>query len=341
MVAATKIGLLAFSTNTGLGYQTWSFYKHMKPYKTLIADISQYNHMQTHHDRYPDARIGKIPNRLDIDWLLDGIETLFVCETPLNYDLFKEARFRGVKIVLQHNPEFLDYFNRPTLPKPDILAAPSPWLNDAVAALDIAPVVDLPVPIDLDIGRREITECRTIFHIAGRQAAHDRNGTKLFIHAALKAKTFKYLIYAQTVDDETNRLIEKAKHEIDLEVIYDTPNPADMYTRGDVLVLPRKYGGLCLPMNEALTAGIPVIMPRIEPNNQLLPEDWLVRATKCGEFNARTVIDMYDAEVSKLVDKMLSFADNHTMKQANKKALELGDKLTWGHLKPLYERILA
>lgn len=38
------------------------------------------------------------------------------------------------------------------------------------------------------------------------------------------------------------------------------------------MILPRKYAGLCLPMNEALMSGLPVIMTDIEPNNVILPK---------------------------------------------------------------------
>lgn len=336
----TKIGLLAFSTNTGLGYQTWSFYKHMNPVKTLLADISSLNGVPTHHERYPDARITKgLPSYADIEWLLNGIETLFVCETPLNYRLFSRARELGVKIVLQYNYEFLDYFNRPHLPKPDIFAAPSVWNSENVKAL--GEVNYLPVPVDHDLPPRKITECRTVFHIAGRQAMHDRNGTKLFIEAALLAKTFKYLIYAQKLDKETKQLIEKAQQEIDLKVIYNTPNAMDMYSVGDVLVLPRRYGGLCLPCNEALSMGIPVVMPDIDPNNSFLEPGWLVPATKTKQFMTRTMIDLYDTDVQALADKILEFKDNNFMEQSNKVATINGKHLSWENLKRYYEEVLA
>jgi len=337
-----RIGLIAFSTDTGLGNQTYEFYKHMKPAKTLLVDLSEYNHMETHHDRFPDAQIVKgIPNCNAMAWLLDGIDLVFVCETPLNYCIMEKAKAAGVPVVLQYNYEFLDYLNQPQLLPPAVLAAPTWWHKDDVIARNIAPVVDLFVPVnDERIRPREITVCRTIFHIAGKQAIHDRNGTETFIRAALKCGSkFKYIIYAQQLDDGTKRLISKAQQSIDLQVIENLANYEDMYAEGDVLVLPRKYGGLCLPMQEALAAGIPVIMPDVSPNEQRLPAQWLVKAKKAGSFMARTEIDIYETDPNFLAFKMCEFADETFMRWSNQEAVALGKGLSWEHAIPQYKAI--
>jgi glycosyltransferase involved in cell wall biosynthesis len=335
-----KIGLIAFSTNTGLGNQTFSFYKHMKPHKTLIADLSRMNNMETHHDRFPDAQVVMgIPDCAMMDWLTDDIDILFICETPLNYCVMEKAKAKGVPVVLQYNYEFLDYLNQPQLPPPAVLAAPTIWHKYDVEALNIAPVIDLPVPSEvLDINYREISECRTILHVAGRQAIHDRNGTMTFVRAALKCgNKFKYKIFAQAIDGETDRLILQAQKTIDLEVIYDIEDYLEIPHHGDVMVLPRKYGGLCLPMQEALAAGVPVIMPDIEPNGYRLPKQWLVKAEKKSSFMTRTEIDIYETDVDHLAFKMCQFADEDFMRWSNEEAKQIGKGLRWENLTPLYQ----
>lgn len=338
-----KIGLLAFSTDTGLGNQTYSFYKHMQPHKTLIADLSRLNNMPTHHDRFPDAQVVQgIPDCMAMDWLSDDVDILFVCETPLNYCLFEKAKAKGVPVVLQYNYEFLDYLNQPQLEAPTVLAAPTIWHKQDVEALNIAPVIDLPVPSEvLDINYREISECRTMLHVAGRQAIHDRNGTMIFLQAALKCgNKFKYKIFAQSLDGETDRMILAAQKQIDLEVIYDIDDYLSIPHHGDVMVLPRKYGGLCLPMQEALAAGVPVIMPDVEPNGYRLPPQWLVKATRTRSFMTRTQIDIYETDPNHLAFKMCEFADEDFMKWSNKEAQEIGKGLRWETLKTLYQSML-
>jgi glycosyltransferase involved in cell wall biosynthesis len=339
-----KIGLIAFSTDTGLGNQTFAFYKHMQPHKTLVVDLNKFNNMPTHHERFTDNPHGDvrisygIPDCEAMDWLSDDVDLLFVCETPLNYCLFEKAKAKNVPVVLQYNYEFLDYLNSDK-PAPTVLAAPSIWHKKDVESLNIAPVIDLPVPVDASIvERREINECRTIIHTAGKQAIHDRNGTIAFIQAALKCgHKFKFKIYAQELDGTTRTLIQKAQQHIDLELVTNTANYLDQYKDGDVLVIPRKYGGLCLPMQEALAHGIPVIMPDIEPNDYRLPKQWLVKADKKDSFMTRTQIDIFETDVDHLAFKMCQFGDEEFMRWSNKEALEIGKELSWKKLKPLYQ----
>ena len=341
-----KIGLIAFSTDTGLGHQTYAFYKAMKPHKTLVVDLQKFNNMPTHHDRFTEEPFGDvhvvdgIPDCDAMDWLSNDVDIIFVCETPLNYCLFEKAEAKGVPVVLQYNYEFLDYLNSDK-PKPAVLAAPSIWNKKHVESLNIAPVIDLPVPTDASIIKsREINECRTIIHIAGKQAIHDRNGTMTFIQAAIKCgRKFKFKIYAQELDGTTRTLIEKAKDHIDLELVMNTENYLDMYADGDVLVLPRKYGGLCLPMQEALAHGIPVIMSDVEPNNHVLPANWLVKAEKSRSFMTRTEIDIYETDIDHLAFKMCQFGDEELMRWSNKEAIEIGKGLSWKKLQPYYQTI--
>lgn len=64
----------------------------------------------------------------------------------------------------------------------------------------------------------------------------------------------------------------------------------------------------CLPMNEALASGLPVIMTDIDPNNKILPKHWLVKAEKKTSFLARTVIDVYSADHTDLAGRIAQFA---------------------------------
>lgn len=91
----------------------------------------------------------------------------------------------------------------------------------------------------------------------------------------------------------------------------DREEPADereLYRWYDAMILPRRYAGACLPMNEALAAGLPVIMTDTDPNNKILPPYWLVPAEKKTEFMARTMIDVYSADHTALAGRIAQFA---------------------------------
>jgi glycosyltransferase involved in cell wall biosynthesis len=89
----------------------------------------------------------------------------------------------------------------------------------------------------------------------------------------------------------------------DPRVLYDFINPDDqnnLYEGFDALILPRRYAGQSLPMCEALCAGLPVVMTDIDPNNKVLPPEWLVGASRIGQFMVRTMIDVYNTDPRKL-----------------------------------------
>lgn len=346
-----KVGLLAYSTNTGLGHQTYEFYRHMKPAKTLVADLGKFNRMPTHHDRYPDAAVvAGIPDCNRMEWLLEGMDAIFVAETPLNFCLFKRAREKGIVTIQQYNYEFLDFFRHPDWDKPGILAAPTVWNIDKVKALNAAPVMEWPVPISRDlIPFRKIEQCKTFVHVIGRPAVHDRNGTLSFLEAAKKiGNRFKYKVYYQEPIDQraveyftpVKRALERAKESLQLEIIVDAPNYTDIYAEGDVLVLPRRYGGLCLPANEALSAGMPVIMTDVSPNDALLPKEWLVPAKFTHRFFAHVDIDVFEADANMLAFKMLEFEKQEFMQWSNERANEIAESMSWETMKPRYEALI-
>lgn len=346
-----RISLLAFSSNTGLGYQTWDFAKNIECEKILIADLSKLNHMPVHHDRYEDLteelRVSDgIPNFSDIDWLTEDVDLVFLCETPLNWELFKMARGKGVKTVMQYNYEFLNYFRDINLPKPDVLASPSYWEMDRVKDLGIARVEYLPVPIDINkIPNNNHKELKVITHVMGRPAMHDRNGTELFLKAIKQTgKAYQYQLFIQTPKEAVSEyvyegvkpLLDNVSKELGdyLQVTYDAEEVQDLYKDGSLMILPRKYGGLCLPLWEALSAGMPVVMPDISPNNKVLPEEWLIKGTKTGVLNTHSPIPVYNSSVEDIIAR-IKYIDKNYEKET-KKARQLAEGMSWEAQKPNY-----
>lgn len=305
-----RVGLMAYSTNTGLGVLTHEFAVHLHPTKVLLADISSLNGVQTHHERFAafDHRItdGR-PSVEDIEWFLTGIDVAFIHETPLDYRMFERARQRGVKTVLQPNHEFNDYYANPALPLPDLFALPSPWHYDDLPyenkTLLHVPVATERLPHHTGQG------IRRFLHIVGKPSVHDRNGTQATIEAfkRVKAKNARLTIRIQG-EDAASALMPQISDDPRITLDWtDVYGYWEMYAGFDCLVMPRRFGGLCLPMQEALGCGMPVIMPDISPNNAVLPAEWLVPATHEGTFTARREIDLYTADTTALAAKMDEF----------------------------------
>lgn len=345
-----RLGLIAYATTTGLGYQTKSFYDNLNPTKTLLVDLSKYNKMPINHTWYPNARYcAGFPKSEDIEWLTTDIDVIIECETPLNYDLHKIAAEKQVKVLQLYNREFLDYFRNPQWAAPSLLASPTSWCIEEVRNLGVAPTEILRQPIDLStIPYREITHLETFVHIIGRPTVHDRNGTIAFLEAAnFLGNRFKYKIFMQEPEDE--RAIEffqpvrEVLNRFDglAEIILNVEDNKTMYESGDVLVLPRRYGGLCLPMLEALASGMPVVMPDISPNRDILPKEWLCEASYGFTYRAHTNWEIYDVNVSSLANTMRRFEQDSEIVWANRKALNLAKSQSWDTLKPVWEQRLC
>ncbi len=335
-----RLGLVVFASNNGLSNQTKALYDHLKPHKTLLVDISEFNHQPIYPERFHDAQICKgFPNIADIQRFLQDIDVLFVCETPLNYDLFRIARQNRVKTVLQLNWEFLDYLQNKTLPFPDVLLAPSKWhYKDLQQFNNRAIIKYLPFPVDRELlPRRKYTQARTFVHIAGQKLYEDRNGTEIVLAAIpyVKSPTARFIIYSQ----------HKLEHQINdprVEIREgDLPNYQDLYREGEVLLLPRRYGGQSLQLNEALSAGMLALMPNVSPQDEILPKELLILPHTSKNIMTRTMIQCYSIDPDELARKIdyLVTSNPGTIYYLSETCNTIADNISWETLKPQYEKL--
>jgi glycosyltransferase involved in cell wall biosynthesis len=147
-----------------------------------------------------------------------------------------------------------------------------------------------------------------ILHIGGKAASEDRNGTNSVVDMLKYAEEdFQVVIRTQTPLDikcDDPRLVVDNT---------DSESRENMYDGFDAMILPRRYAGLCLPMNEALMSGLPVFMTDISPNNKILPPEWLAKSNKIGILRTRAVLDVHNADPKNLA----TIVDNY-MKQKSK-----------------------
>lgn len=340
-----RLGLIARGDNTGLGTQTWELHRHLCPARTMLLDLSPNKRNILHPDRYPDvwATVPGFPSKAHFIAFLDGLDVVYTAETPYGHVLFDLAEKAGVRTVLHYNYEFLDHLNMPQLPKPTVFASPSAW---HYGDLPYANKCRLPVPIALDRFADYPPSASTatrFLHIAGKPAIHDRNGTADLLQALQHVRSPITVIIKCQDPQYVSKLMANRTLPEHVELVTDTSdtlNYWDNYRQGDVLVLPRRYGGLCLPVNEALGAGLPVIMPNIAPNNTWLPQGWLVPAIRQGQFTVRTTIDLYTVDHVALAAKIDQFATDRGFFAASQEAARVVAKqLSWDNLRPEYERL--
>lgn len=316
-----RLGIIARADLTGLGVQSRNWVRLLNPHKIIVINSKPFNKNEQNFDWYAGRRnafrVDGFIKQHEINAILNDIDILLTFEVPYSYELLRVARNRGIKTIIQNNWEFTDYLQNPTLPLPDLLVNHSYWHLDEQKQKwpQITEYCATPVFIeDYDnimlhnMDRNE--ERRRYLHIAGRHTYEDRNGTKDLL-AAMKLIPKGIYDFDLVIKTQTSHVDEID----DDRVIIDTTMPVDekeLYRDFDAVIMPRKYGGACLPMTEALAAGLPVIMTDVEPNNKVLLNEWLVEANKVGSFMARTEIDINQVNHKALASKIIEF-DNLPM----------------------------
>ena len=272
-----KLGLIGRTDARGIAWQTHDFWRHMQPDKVLAVQMNDPGWPED-FGRFGDKGVTFVDSNLSTDLtkrgldeskcrkFLEGLDVVFAVETVYDWRLIDWAHDAGAKVVIQGNPEFAAHHRHPDWQHPDAWAWPTPWLRDELVELGYGNT-DLPVPVE----ERDFTaadpedDTLRIVHVVGKMAANDRNGTLEFIEAvaALRQRVDVRIV---TQDATVPRKIRHHQN-VDVEVITGgVADRWDLYEGMHMLVLPRKYAGLCLPAQEAMGCGLAVMMTDCSPN---------------------------------------------------------------------------
>lgn len=253
----------------------------MHPERTLlvIPDAVAKAGLTTHVDRFPGAtpaRFGQdtagsqgsgvLDEHVCREWL-DGLDVVFTAETFYDWRFCSWARDAHVATVCMAMPEFC---------RPEWFAQPTQWWAPTTYMRARLPartrVVPVPLATDRFHTRPSYDGPVRWLHVAGAQTIADRNGTLDLICALHAVKTPTHLTIRAQTPLELGTVPDHVK------LTYMCANLDDywqLYDAHDVMVLPRRYAGLCLPALEAMAAGLPVVMTDMAPQNT----DWPVALT--------------------------------------------------------------
>jgi hypothetical protein len=317
-----RLGIIARSDNTGLGNQTKELVNMLNPDKILLIDSTPFNKNKQHPEWYSEYNCIKshgFPSSQQIKLFLNDIDVVLSCETFYDQNFIKYANQRKVKTILQYNYELFGHLSNPNLPLPTVLLAPSLWQIEHIKKMfgGGTIVTHLPPPTDENlfskVKENNLSKSHNrILHIAGKKAAKDRNGTNTIIDMLKYSKEDYELVIKSQSPIEVD--IKDSRLKVD---IGNPDNREDMYSGFDAMVLPRRYAGLCLPMNEALLSALPVFMTNVSPNNFILPSDWLVKSDSIGTIKTKVRLELFEAdprELAKKIDNYIILKD----KQFNK-----------------------
>jgi hypothetical protein len=342
-----RLGIIARSDNTGLGNQTRELVNMLNPDKILLINSAPFNNNKQNPDWYKDYNVystkNGMPTTKEIVWFLKDVDVVISCETFYHLDLVDLARQQGTKTILQYNYELFGNLTNPNWSLPDVLLSPSLWNIEIVKEKfgSVCDVIHLPPPTNESLFNKAkdnnlSKDHNRILHIAGKKAAKDRNGTESIFEMVKHSKEDYELVIKSQTPLNPNCKDSRVKIEIG--------NPAsreDMYDGFDAMILPRRYAGLCLPMNEALMSALPVFMTNVSPNNKILPEDWLVESTKIGSFRTKSMVDIYDIAPDKFANIVDGYIKNNNKKEFKEKALSIGlENFSIDKLKQKYLEII-
>lgn len=276
-----KLGLIARGEDRGLGVASREFARHVPVERTLLIrpqgahDVGLQQHVEWFAE---DAiRVDHWAGPIDSDVMkrfLDGLDCVYSLETFYDWRMCDLARELGVRTVCHVMPEYFKHapnvHNRfaDDLPAADVWWNPTSW-----RAEHLPPEVEVvPVPIALDrfAGRVEHDGPVRWLHVVGSRASADRNGTRVFLEAV------KHLHAEQTVilrsQSEPFYPTSSVGRNVRIEVEHaDVPDYWTIYEGADGLVFPRRYGGLSLVAQEAMAAGLALVMPSVEPQLSTWP----------------------------------------------------------------------
>lgn len=334
-----RVGLFgARADDRGLGRITHDFYTHMRPARTVVVDMGQWaRQFPQHLDRYPDATVTPFNGgTIDLGLMrrfFTGLDVAVFYETAYDHRAYDIARAAGCRTVLMSMPEFHRHATE-QLPHPDVVWLPTVWRAESIPGARVVPVPTATPPA-VNGGRSGRLR---VLHVAGHRAAADRNGTIPFLRSLRSVKE-TVTVRVTSQDPRLPRVQGVPRH-----VVFD-PGGSDhwqLYSRADVLVMPRRYGGLCLPVQEALACGLAVAMTDVSPNPQTWPVMPIPAAPGALINTPAGKIPIHDPApdaIAETIDRLARDPQLVAELQASARAWAAAN--TWDALRPLYEAELA
>lgn len=332
-----KVGLIARAEYRGLGYLTWEFAQHVKPDRVLVVDLGPLARgFASDVSRFPGATVvpwvdGQVPEP-DVRAWLDGLDVLYSAETFYDPRVAGWAREAGCRTVLHAMPEFF----RPEM-EPDVVWAPTGW------RLDLLPPDARPVPVPVSVpalGEQPGSSILRVLHVAGHRAAQDRNGTAA-LATALRFTRGKLIARVECQDRRLPPIRGAGGVQVRVH-LGGRPVRWSLYRDADLIVMPRRYGGLSLPVQEAMAAGLGVVMTDVEPNREWPIEPIPVAGRRSTLATPGGMIEVHPPDPHGLAEVLSRLAGDPAAVEALKaQAQRWVEGHTWEALEPLYRRELV
>lgn len=328
-----NLGLIARADEGGLGTQTLEFARHMDVDSIMVVHVvPERGHYDLHRYEELAAWIGVVEypgggNRKLWAEFTRRVDVVYAAETAYS-TTFATAMLRARKRLIVHaNPEF----HRPTRGMHE-LWAPSTWRLDHLPPG--TPHVPYPVDRQRCQGRQaSIWPVRDVLHVSS-PATHDRNGTRL-LRDALQYVTNGFTLHVIGPDAP----LEAEK--IGVVRIVGRRDERDywrIYEGMDALILPRRFGGLCLPMQEAASCGLPIVTLDTEPQSAWTIPELAAPASVTEKLATQGGdLDVYSAGPAMLAERINRLANEDIVRDAIAHSNAWADSISWDRMRSRYD----
>lgn len=280
-----RVGVLARANQRGLHVQTMEVARHLDA-DVLVVDVPNRSSRRypTRSEAFPGAPVvhvgagWRLPEREVRRWLR-GVDVVYSAETAYDASLFRWAHELGVSVLVALNPEFVPPPGERDrqrgwgiFAEDEASMLPAQWWTHTCWRHSHLPVptevVPLPVAADrfTPVGPHD-GPCRWLV-LNGKTALADRNGTEAVLQA-LPLLREQCTVTVASQDPLPH--IPNLPPWVQLRTVGAQDNYWTVYEGHDALVMPRRYGGLCLGVQEAMAAGMAVLMTACDPNPQTWP----------------------------------------------------------------------
>ena len=345
-MSTKRVGLIARCDNGGLGNQSWEFFNHIGPERVVIVDLGDSGRGRSNRERFTtphqdcsdfDFRVNDGRNLSDENatWLARECDVVMTFETSYSQTFWDIAREHGTKTVLMVHVEQFDRMDTP-----DEIWVPTPYRTDLLSTKN--PYL-VPWPVATSrMPCRDVRKNASVFAHLRSSSRYDRNGTKIVEAAVKSVKTPCEMVVVgdgrasgRFARSRQNRRVETSVLGSHEDYRYVVP------CESDVLVLPRRYAGLCMTVDEAQAKGIPSIMLDVEPYRGVLgvhtvkASRGVARRMRGGAFHVAQADGRHLADV---MDRLMS--DGELVEKLSQDALRRADMLSWDLWAERYDALL-
>lgn len=343
--------LLLRSDNRGLARQASDFFKWLRPSKSLhirmSSSVGSWTPLIEHAEAwYPGVRSADFNGHSGtVDegayrWLLTDVDVLLTAETAYDHRAWGWAREMGVKTVLVGNPEFLGPDKREGA---DVLVLPSPWRLGTIPG-----AIHVPQPVDREVfafSARPLGDPLRFLHVVGNRATRDRAGTDIVLDCLRFLRhRVNLTIRCQGPLSAPQELLLRGlrRWQIPNIVRADIEDPRELYADHDVLLAPRRYGGLSLPLNEAASCGLAILAGNREPESSILPAEALlpIVAGREATFQGGTIRleDVTPQGLAAAMDRLVE--DPAAVARLSEASDRYAESISWPTLLPRWRDLL-